>query len=264
MERSLPLPAPGKPAPEVRVAAGIATTLRFDAPIDRASVDVEGHDTHFHLVDPGEFTLLLEPSVELGPGESLRVTVRYRDGVFPGEATVVLVSHPKQVDKEVKVARPPLTPEALAARVTQQQLELTALRAQCGDSALAGLVFSGRLDKTGVQVQRFDAPPGAQAGLKVSEGVGYRTSGWALIVFEVLNLPGQQSWKPGQVRLTRADGTRVKTLPVRMRQEQLAPGETGLVVLEAEVISFKKDEVLRLELLEANGPRRLFIPAVRY
>jgi uncharacterized protein (TIGR02268 family) len=247
------------------MAAGIATTLRFDAPIDRASVEVEGHDTHFHLVDPGEFTLLLEPSVELKPGESLRVTVHYRDGAFPSEASFVLVSHPTQVDKEVKVARPPLTPEALAAWVAQQQVELTALRARCGDSALAGLVFSGRLDKTGVQVLRFNAPPGAQAGLKVSEGLGYRATTWALIVFKVLNLPGQQPWTPGQVRLTRADGTRVKTRPVRMSQEQLAPGETGLVVMETEPLSSKnEEEVLRLELLEANGPRRLLIPLVRY
>jgi uncharacterized protein (TIGR02268 family) len=247
----------------VHVTAGIATTLRFDAPIDRATVDVEGRDTHFHLVDPGEFTLLLEPSVELGPGESLRVTVRYRDGAFPGEASFVLVSHPSRVDKEVKVARPPLTPEALAARLVQQEVELTTLRARCGDSALAGLVFSGRLDKTGVQVRRLDAPPGTPAGLTVNEGVVYRATAWALIVFEVLNLPGQKPWKPGQVRLTRADGTRVKTLPVHMSQEQLAPGEAGLVVLEAEPLSLE-EEVLRLELLEANGPRRLVIPTVRY
>ncbi len=263
MERSLPLPPPGKPAPEVRVAAGIATTLRFDAPIDRASVDVEGRDTHFHLVDPGEFTLLLEPSVELAPGQSLRVTVRYRDRAFPGEASFVLVSHPKQVDKEVKVARPLLTPEALAARVALQEVELTALRARCGDSTVAGLVFSGRLDKQGVQVQRFTGPPGTPAGLRVNKGLVYRANAWALIVFEVLNLPGQKPWKPGQVRLSRPDGTPVKTLSVRMSQEQLAPGESGLVVLETEPLSLK-EEVPRLELLEADGPRRLLIPTGRY
>jgi uncharacterized protein (TIGR02268 family) len=246
------------------VAAGIATTLRFDAPIDRASVHVKGRGTHFHQVDPGERTLLLEPSVELKPGESLDVTVHYQDGAFPEKATFSLVSHPTLVDKEVKVARPLLTPEALVARLAQQELELTALRAQCGASALAGLVFSGRLDEKGVQVLRFTPPRDTHAGLKATNGLGYRASHWALIVLEVHNLPGQQSWKPGQARLTRADGTGVKTLPVRMDKEQLAPGEVGLVVLETEDLSLEEGQVLLLELLEANGPRRLFIPTVRY
>jgi uncharacterized protein (TIGR02268 family) len=264
VERGLTLPGPGKPAPEVHVAAGVATTLRFDAPIDRASVEVEGRDTHFHQVDPGERTLLLEPSLELQPGKSLEVTVHYRDGVFPEKATFALVSHPTQVDKEVKVTRPPLTLEALGARVAQQEVELTALRARCGASALAGLVFSGQLNERGIQVKRFDELPVTQAGLTVNGGQGYRASLWALVVLQVHNLPGQRPWKPGQARLTRPDGTLVKTLPVHMDKEQLAPGEAGLVALVAEALSLKEGEVLRLELLEANGPRRLSITTVRY
>ncbi|WNG24095.1 DUF2381 family protein [Cystobacter fuscus] len=69
-ERQVVVPnSPEEPVPEVRVAANVATYLRFDAPIDRASVEVEGRAMRFRVVDPGERTLTLEPTMEPGPGE---------------------------------------------------------------------------------------------------------------------------------------------------------------------------------------------------
>jgi uncharacterized protein (TIGR02268 family) len=100
---------------EIRVAAGIATTLVFNAAIDRASVEVEGQRTRFRLVDVGERTLFLEPLVPPGDGERLGVRVRYKDGASPASAVFALVSHPTVVDTRVDVARVQPTPEALAA-----------------------------------------------------------------------------------------------------------------------------------------------------
>src|ERR1044071_3513182 len=59
---------PDAPVPEVRVAANTRTLFHFDALIDRASVEVEGRTTRFRLVDVGDSTLILEPSVEPGSG----------------------------------------------------------------------------------------------------------------------------------------------------------------------------------------------------
>jgi len=242
------------------VAAKVTTWLRFDAPIDRASVEVEGRATRFKLVDPGEYTLALEVTVEPGPGEKLSVQVRYEDAGTPAYATFALVSHPSLVDKEVEVARRPRTVEALEAELAEKKAELAALRAVSGP---AGLVFSGRLDFKGVQARRIEIATGPQGGLKVVDAEGYRASSWALAIVRVRNLPGQKPWEPGEARLTLADGTPVKVRSVVMNKAQLAPGEEGLVAVETEAPHWKADKFLRLELLDKSGSRRLSISQVK-
>ncbi|MCY1075187.1 DUF2381 family protein [Archangium sp. miwbw1] len=255
-ERQVVLPSnPNESAPEARVAAGIATYFRFDAPLDKASLDLEGRPARFRWVDVGERLIAVEPSVDLGAEEKLVVRVRYKDGASPAVAMLVLVSHPTLVDKEVEVVRRPRTVEALEATLADKEAELAALRALSGP---AGLVFSGRLDPDGVQARRImNAPAGARGGLNVAGGEGYRAGSWALAVVRVRNLPGQSPWMPGVARLTRADGTAVKVRSVDMNKAQLAPGEEGLVAVEPEAPFWKVGEVFRLELLDKSGVRRL-------
>ncbi|WNG23786.1 DUF2381 family protein [Cystobacter fuscus] len=256
-ERQVAIPnSPEEPVPEVRVAAHVATYLRFDAPIDRASVEVEGRTTRFRVVDPGERTLTLEPTLEPGPGEKLGVRVRYKDGTFPAAATFALVSHPSLVDKEVEVVRRPRTVEALEAALAQKEAELASLRAV---SAPAGFFFSGRLSPAGVQARLIEKPSSARDGLHVAGGEAYRAEAWALAVVRVRNLPGQTPWEPGEARLTRADGPPVKVRSVDMNKARLAPGEEGLVAVETEAPTWKAGEVLRLELLDRSGSRRMSI-----
>ncbi|MCY1082582.1 DUF2381 family protein [Archangium lansingense] len=237
-----------EPVPEVRVAAGIATTLVFDAPIDRASIEVEGQSTRFRLVDPGERTLFLEPLVAPGDGERLGVRVRYKDGRSPAHAVVALVSHPTMVDTRVDVARMQRFPAALEAAL-----------AQCEAGGPANLVFSGRLDLDGVRARRIKLIQDIQSGMKLKEGTGFRARTWALVAMRVHNLPGQQPWTAGEARLIRADGMPVKVLSVRMDRPKLAPGETGLVVAETESPYWNVAEIFRLELREKGGERHLVI-----
>ncbi|HEX5748561.1 MAG TPA: DUF2381 family protein [Archangium sp.] len=255
-ERQVVLPGhASEPVPEARVAAGVATYLRFDAPIDRASVEVEGRPARFRWVEVGERLVAVEPSVDLGAEEKLVVRVRYKDGASPAVATLVLVSHPTLVDKELEVVRRPRTVEALETALAEKEAELAALRASSGP---AGLVFSGRLGPDGVQARRIrNAPADARGGLDVPGGAGYRANSWALAVVRVRNLPGQKPWVPGVARLTRADGTAVKVRSVDMNKAQLAPGEEGLVTVETETPFWKAGEVFRLEVLDKSGVRPL-------
>jgi uncharacterized protein (TIGR02268 family) len=239
---------PNEPVPELWMAAGEASYLRFSAPIDRASVEVEQRATRFKLVDAGEYTLTLEMAIEPEPGERLIVRVRFKDGAHPAHATFALVSHPTRVDKEVEVIRRPRTPEVLEAAL-----------AQCEAGGPAHLVLSGRLDLDGVQARRIKTMKGAQTGLQVNHGAGYRASTWALLAVHVHNLPGQRPWTAGALRLTRADGTRVKVLSVRMDRPRLAPGETGLLVAETETPYWKAGEVFRVELREKSDVRHFLI-----
>jgi hypothetical protein len=206
-------------------------------------VEVEGRATRFKLVDPGEYTLALEVTVEPGPGEKLEVRVRYEDAGTPAYATFALVSHPSLVDKEVEAVRRPRTVEALEAALAEKEAELAALK--------------------GVQGRRIEIPTGPQGGLKVTGGQGYRASSWALATVRVRNLPGQKPWEPGEARLTLADGTPVKVRSVVMNKAQLAPGEEGLLAVETEAPHWKAGEPLRLELLDKSGSRRLSISQVK-
>jgi uncharacterized protein (TIGR02268 family) len=245
--------------PEVGVAADVLTLFVFDAPIERASVEVEGRATRFRLVDPGESTLTLQPAMGLGAEEKLLVRVRYRDGASPAYATFALVSHPTWVDKEVEVVRRPRSVEALEAALREKEAELAALRVASGP---AGLAFSGRLDLKGVLARRIDERVGIQSGLKVMDGAAYRASSWALAVVLVHNLSGQQPWEPSGARLTREDGTSVKVRAVDMNKARLGPGEEGLVAVETEAPDWKAGTALRLELVDKTGGRRLLIPKV--
>ncbi len=264
MERHLTLPLPGDEAgvPEVRVAVGTSTSLRFDAPIERASLEVEGRKERFHLVDVGEHFIVLEPSLAPGPGERLGLKVRYRGGSSPAQATFSLVSHDTEVDGEVKVARHPRTPESLEAELAEKDAKLAALQARCGESGPAGLVFSGRLDLDGVWARTFEVHSGTQQGLKAAGGIGYRAGRWAMAVVRVRNLPGQPPWSPVQARLLRADGTPVKVLHVGMDREQLTPGEEGVVAVETEAPFWEASDTFSLEVVDLSGTRRLLIPAV--
>jgi uncharacterized protein (TIGR02268 family) len=242
----------------LRVAANVVSYFRFNALIDRASVEIEGRSVRFRWVDVGERLVAVEPSVDLGADEKLVVRVRYKDGASPADVTLVLVTHPTLVDKEVEVVRQPRSREALEAALAEREAELTALKDRCGAGGPAGLIFSGRINWKGVQTRRIEhVPAGAQGGLKVVEGMGYRAGPWALAVVRVRNLPGQSPWVAGTARLTRADGTPVKVLSVDMDKAQLGPGEEGLVAVEPESPYWTEGQVFRLEVLDKSSVRRL-------
>jgi uncharacterized protein (TIGR02268 family) len=247
----------------VRVAASTLTVFRFGSPIDRASVEVEWRATRFKLVDPGEYTLALEPSVEPAPGERLIVRVRYKDGGTPASATFALVSHPTLVDKEVEVVRRPRTVEGLEERLAHVEAELAALKGQCARSGLPSLAFSGLLDSEGVRATSFlgRAAPGYKGGLEPGRGTGYRARLWAMVTVRVRNLPGQPAWAPGAARLTSTRGTPVKVLSVHLEKPQLQAGESALVAVLVEPPASTEGH-FQLELVDAEGGRLLPITTV--
>ena len=161
------------PVPELRVAAGVVTTLVFDAALDRDSVEVEGRVTRFRLVDVGERSLLLEPAQDLAPQEHLGLRVRFADGAFPDQASFVLVSQPEQVDREVHVERIPRSADSLAAelvearaRIERVEGELDAARARCQAAGLSGPILSGVLGRAcQLSFPGFDANAWAMEGM---------------------------------------------------------------------------------------------------
>ncbi|WP_233261367.1 DUF2381 family protein [Vitiosangium sp. GDMCC 1.1324] len=250
-QRQVVVPSsPDEPVPEVRVAANTLTLFRFGSLIDKASVEVEGRATRFHFVDVGERLVALELAVEPGPGERLIVRVRYRDGASPAYATFALVSHPTLVDTLVEVMRRPRTPEVLEAKLAQYEANGPAM-----------LVLSGQLDREGVQATEFQAVISStnKSGLTSGMGMGYRAPRWMVVAVPINNLPGQKPWAPGSARLFSAEGTPLRVRLVQLQEKsQLQPGESGLVVVQADAPMSGKAP-FRLELLDTEGGRLLSI-----
>jgi uncharacterized protein (TIGR02268 family) len=85
--RSVVLTGKAGESPVLYLAPGTFTLILLDAPIARESVEVEGR-ARFAVVDVGDRTVTLSPTVALGPAERLTLRVTYREGV---PASVVFV-----------------------------------------------------------------------------------------------------------------------------------------------------------------------------
>jgi uncharacterized protein (TIGR02268 family) len=260
MERRVTLPTDSKEgAPEVHVARGALTTLVFDAPVEKSSLELEKRVSRFKLVDPGESTLNLEPLVDLAPEERLGLRIRLKDGLV---VALILTTHPTQVDGRVDVDRP-RPPEEVRAELAATKAQLAALQAQLGASGPASWVLAGLLDE--LLIQRLDVPvaAGNTSGLSVEDCIGYRSNTWAVAAIELRNLPGQKAWVPGAVRLSRRGGKPVQVLSVQLGKPALAPGERGSVAVQTQAPEWKRGEVFHLELTDKDGERVLSIEGVR-
>jgi len=230
------------------LAVGFTTYLRFDAPIERASVEVTGWPVLFQFMDVGERLIALEPLLDLEAWEQLSVRVRYQDGGLPQWVQFSLVSHAREVDGEVKVER----------RLPLSEAEDPApavLRAGCETDGLLELALSGRLE--GLEVVPVSHPVGELSGQTALDGLAYRTRTWVLVTVRVRNAAGQKPWSTVEAWLTPLGGVRVKVRSVRMDRQHIGPGETGRVVLLLEEISWQPDTLFHLELLEQEGRRHL-------
>jgi uncharacterized protein (TIGR02268 family) len=256
-DRRISLPAtPEEPVPEVRVASGNLTTLVFNAPLDRDTLELDR--TRFKLADTGERILNLEPATELGSGERLVVKVRFKDRALPAQAVFALVSHAAEMDGRVEVDRRANTPEALLAALAQKEAELEELKARHAGSGPANLVLSGWLTRRmRPRVLIVEASAADTSGLEVDACEGYEGGFSALVAIQLRNLSGQAPWVQGEARLASKSGAPVKVLSVQMKAKELAPGEEGLVVLETKTPPWFIEETFTVELVDASGRRRI-------
>lgn len=245
-----------EPVPEVRVASGNLTTLVFNAPLDRDTLEVDR--TRFKLADTGEHSLNLEPATELGSGERLVVKVRFKDRALPAQAVIALVSHASEMDGKVEVDRKANTPEALLAALAQKEAELEELKARYVSGGPAGLVLSGWLNERTGPIRLVERVSVVEAnGLRMQNSFAYEGTFSVLLAISLRNLPGQKPWVLGQVRLTGPDGVPLRTLSVQMRPATLAPGEEGRLVVETEVSPWTPKKAFNVELVDASSQRRL-------
>ncbi|HSP78824.1 MAG TPA: DUF2381 family protein [Myxococcaceae bacterium] len=100
-------------AEEVRVAAGTATRLRFDAVLDVERTRLEEGRERFEPLLVSHGFLLVTPREELGEGERVALTVVLADG---RELSFELEASPTEVDVQVSVITRAPSRDGLARR----------------------------------------------------------------------------------------------------------------------------------------------------
>ncbi|MCP3105542.1 DUF2381 family protein [Myxococcus sp. K15C18031901] len=257
------------PVPELRVAAGFLTTLVFDAPLDRGSVEVEGRE-RFRLVDVGERVLALEPAADLGTGERLGLRIRFANGAGQGQGIFVLVSHPAEVDARVEVFQQRDSVELLRAELVEaraklkaQAEELQSLRALRDSGAPTSMIMSGSLNER-LRMERIKVPRGNGRPLHADSATSFRASTWAAISVEVRN-DGRIPWTPFTARIVNSkSGVGVGVKSIRSALRQIEPGESGMVVVETEEPPWAPGDLCFIEMNAGEGGSQVLVPGIPF
>jgi uncharacterized protein (TIGR02268 family) len=255
-ERSVTLSGnPAEPLPEVRVAASVPLLLRFDAPIDKDSLQLDA--TRLQLVAAGESALVIMPVVSPGEKERWVLRVRYVDGARPEWAVLALVSRPPEVDGRIDVVRRPQSLESCQAALAEARAQAERPRAEVW-------VLAERLGGRAVPAAPLEGT-GEQSGLQV-EGTVYRLATGLLLVLQVRNTTGQPPWVPMEAVLrSNENGAQVAVRTVAVKPERIAPGEEGEVAVDAELPSLEAGKYFTLELRDESGRsltvRKVELPA---
>jgi uncharacterized protein (TIGR02268 family) len=239
------------PPPELRVAKGVATLLRFKSQINRDAVEMDGRGTRI-TVDVGDGSIILEPLLDLGVAERLVLSVPFTDGQ---RAVFVLVSSPSEVDTRIDVIRREQTVELC-------QAELAEAKARCSKISPVHFARAGWLTPKGVRARAIEKCTGAtwMAGLRCAEGTAYRAEAWALVDVRISNKSGQPPWVPREATLRgMTSGVLLTARAVEMDAAQIGPGEDGRVFVEMEPPGFGEQFVL--ELRDSAG-RSITVPKV--
>ena len=258
---------------EICVSPGLMTGLLFDAPV---SVELQD-EVRFVEVTRGRSGVSFVPPRDLTEGDRLRLTARFMDGASLQEAiALTLVAHSGRATHQVEIYRDRRTRESFQQEVAQerakhQQLseenqrlrgELERMRTRFEQAVgLRGVIMSGAMGPKGVAARPLTGLDVlAERDLLVTRGFCYRSDGRAAAAVWVSN-SGTEPWTVVGASLS-VNGEPMKG--VVWQGETIAPGETGLVVVE---IVGAEDALLRgeatLSLWEA-GPRVIHIPQVTF
>jgi uncharacterized protein (TIGR02268 family) len=261
---------PFKPGPqEVCVSPGLLTGFIFDAPV---VVELQD-EVRFTEITRSRTSIGLMPPDDMVPGERLRLTARYGDGV---SISFVLVAHSGQATHQVEVYRDKRTRESLLHEVAQEhaknqqlqielgrlQHQLEQLRTECGDpGGLRRLIASGAMHPDGIPASPFRTGliGYTEGSLSVIKGSSYR-SGYRIAVEVWLLNSGTEPWTATGASLVDARGKELHGM--RLWQEAAIPPKgSRMVVVEVDAKRGEPRGDVTLMLRE-DGPRSITIPGV--
>ncbi|NPC48374.1 DUF2381 family protein [Corallococcus sp. AB032C] len=257
--------------PEVLISAGLSSVLLFDSELAREGVELEGRE-HFSLLEIGQTVIRLIPSQSQHVGERVRLTVRFRDGAAPRQASFFLKVHPVRAEAIVEVYRQKRTLETYQQEL--REARAVALRCQSENarllaerdipSGLAGLLAAGVMERKGVAGRdlRVTVRQGAESGFEVRSVFSYRSASRVAVEATIDVAEGRPPWTANGATLKNKLGGELKVLRV-WQQGPIAPASRGRVIVEAEAPPDVADHVFSLRLWE-EGPRGITLGNVSF
>ena len=258
----------------VCIHPGRSTNFFFDAKLAR--VELAGREWFRVIAD--ETGLALVPTVALGGGERVPLTVFFQEGAAPASVRFTLVVHPSEAAGLVRVTRRPRTLDSYREGEQQARAEArrcgeekARLEAECsGQRGLLGLRAQGLLGADGIPSKNLIKSVTSRPGntLESMEARGYRadtarTEGGhkvvRLAVEQQLRNHGSTPWTPEGAVLLGPKGEEWKALGVGPL-EPVAPGKELRVMMEVEVTEEEARGTFTLKLWseEAGGGGEFF------
>jgi uncharacterized protein (TIGR02268 family) len=236
---------PAGSEPELLVAPGIPTVVRFDAELVHAELKREGAGSPVQ-VDAAGHSLLIEAQRELAAGERLPLEVVFVQGQTRTRLVFQLVSHPGEVDARVDVE---LRPRSARSEFGPEDAPS---RREVGP--FSRMVFSGVMGRSGVIGGAFRGKTTGR-GVLAANAWEYRTGRGRAITFLVHNPTGARPWVASEVvrfslagEVREVDGRWLVSMAA-----PIEPGGTGLVVVESAEAGASTPVLL--EVREEGGSR---------
>ncbi|RKH26606.1 DUF2381 family protein [Corallococcus praedator] len=252
----------GTLARPIRIGLGLSTTLLFDADIQQDQVSLEGR-AQFARVSTGNALLVLVPSRELRLGETLKVSIPYKDASVPARLVLTLQVKDEAVDRQVEVYRRSRSAESYRQEAEQLRVELERLRQ--GDKRELATVpdrldgFRGFVLGTGpvtvitVSSSIHRVPCEQPCPLSIEKSVRYRAGSRRAIHFE-LRLTEGLPWIVGRTVLLDGKGHAWEGL-TPWQSAPAASEANAKVTVEFEVNTPSMPGIYSLKIWDAAGTR---------
>ncbi len=270
VERSIVLSDhPRLEAPNVYVAGGIATVLRFEQDCDPARTKMLGWEGRFEPLLCGGRSVVVVPLQDLKPEDRLLLLVTLVDGT---ELPFTLATRKQTVsdregDQQVNVFRDREAPHAVLAslydalgreRVLREEVER--LRGEDSvDHALASLLLKGAVRMTPFRPRRSWSFKGDGVNMDVQT---FLSKDKSAVVFRIMNQDSDESWKLQEARLLNPRTGQTRSFALRMEQDAIAPGSSGGIAVIADRSAFTaEDETdqLVLQLFRSDGLQQAYV-----
>lgn len=266
-------PEPTSKVHEVCISPLLVTLLSFDTDIVPESVSLEGAE-RFVKAETGESTLKLMPSEKVLPGERLRLTVRFKDGLAPVSAAFWLMVHPARPEPLVEVNRQKRSVESCQQEVTEKDTQLR----QCLEEnarlhaeeplavSLAALLDAGLMDKEGVSPKVITStvalPPGSP--FELNSVLSYRSS--KRVAIEVWLKAKQEAppWTAARAELVGPGGRAVQVLSLRQREPVRFGGLSQRILIDAEATQEEAQGTFTLMVWNEGGLQSLILSGVTF
>ncbi|MCP3141730.1 DUF2381 family protein [Pyxidicoccus xibeiensis] len=261
---------PKSAVPQISVAGGVATTLRFEKPCDPSRTRLLGWEGRFEPLLVGGRSVLIVPLRTLAAGERFLLHVTLMDGT---SIPFTVTSNRYLTDGQVNVYPDAESPEAVRKALAEKQKENEELLAEnqrqreeetSANHALAALLATGQLKLTPFKKQEVwrlyeDGVELEVAVMLTREAVPRRK---AAVVFKVTNKAPAGPWELQEARLMNAETFKQLPVALRMAPAAIVPGATGHVALVTDLASFgptTADTKLILELFRSGGLRQAYV-----